>query len=356
MKRTLLLVCLLLIFLPAAGATAETNVLDEIAPYLLSLPPESAYLSAGAASDLAGRLTAAGVAVPEAFLGTDEPVAVYDFALAVCELAYGDYYDWPLEERNGFDLLMVEAGQLPYCFNLLPNADEISREEAFALAASAVKERYGLACDLEASDVSVSYVAVESGSAQGMWRFGIELPGGDSFAVHVRGGAVTACERIETLSGLEAEYTQLCEERGAFFTWPLQQKMDFANTLPAKLALARQRGETVLSEKDLLAISQYGFCLPGEGDIAQEAAYAAAADAVADAYGLPEGWDAAAERYYSFFVNEDAQRVWRVIFWKTGNDAYPSGVVDLYAGTGEVFRVEKNGTMPNEYIPYTDRM
>lgn len=106
----------------------------------------------------------------------------------------------------------------------------------------------------------MSYVAVESGSAQGMWRFGIELPGGDSFAVHVRGGAVTACERIETLSGLEAEYTQLCEERGAFFTWPLQQKMDFANTLPAKLALARQRGETVLSEKDLLAISQYGFC------------------------------------------------------------------------------------------------
>lgn len=84
------------------------------------------------------------MAVPEAFLGTDEPVAVYDFALAVCELAYGDYYDWPLEERNGFDLLMVEAGQLPYCFNLLPNADEISREEAFALAASAVKERYGL--------------------------------------------------------------------------------------------------------------------------------------------------------------------------------------------------------------------
>ena len=45
-----------------------------------------------------------------------------------------------------------------------------------------------------------------------------------------------------------------------------------------------------------------------------------------------------------------------MIFWKTGSASYPSGVGDLAALTGDIIRIDKNGTMPNEYIPWADRI
>lgn len=66
-------------------------------------------------------------------------------------------------------------------------------------------------------------------------------------------------------------------------------------------------------------------------------------------------WEAQSEVYYSFFFKPETGYTWRVIFWKTGSASYPSGVVDMDALTGAVQRVAKNGTMPNEYIPYPDR-
>ena len=72
-------------------------------------------------------------------------------------------------------------------------------------------------------------------------------------------------------------------------------------------------------------------------------------------YSLPEGWETQSEVYYSFFFKPETGYTWRVIFWKTGNASYPSGVVDMDALTGNVQRVAKTGTMPNEFMPYPDR-
>lgn len=95
--------------------------------------------------------------------------------------------------------------------------------------------------------------------------------------------------------------------------------------------------------------------MPTAECISQEDAYQIAVTATSQEYGLTEGWKAQSEVYYSFFFKPETGYTWRVIFWKTGNASFPSGVVDMDALTGNVQRVAKNGTMPNEFMPYPDR-
>lgn len=281
---------------------------------------------------------------------------LYEIILTICEQEYGSYYEWTLNQRYEFDSLMVSLGQLPYLVNLDPSSDILSQEEALDIALATIVERYGIAYKTSKYSASVSYTISESGSAQGMWRYGIEFTNGDLFTVHVLRGDVISCVQEQRMGSLEVEYTKLCEQRGAFFRWSLQEKMEFANSLPDKLRIAQINGETNMSYDELVAISRYGFSLPGNNDLQQDVIRSIALQAVQVKYHLPESWYVNAEIFYSFFSSKVGESIWRVIIWQTGNSTFPSGIVELNSESGEVLKIEKNGTTPNEFIPYLDRI
>ena len=285
-----------------------------------------------------------------------DTINLYDTILAICELEYGNYYEWPLNRRYEFDLLMVFLGQLPYPVNMDPSSDILTQEEALDIALAAIADRYGIVFDLDDFTAAVSYIASEGGSTQGMWRYGIEFANGDFFAVHVLHGNVISCVQEKRIGSLELEYNELCERRGAFFKWSLQEKMEYANSLPDKLSIAQTRGEINMSYDELVAISRYGFSLPDNEDLQQDEVRSIALRAVQTKYNLPENWYANAEIFYSFFSPRVGEKIWRVIIWQTGNDTFPSGIVELNSESGEVLKIERNGTTPNEFIPYLDRI
>lgn len=280
----------------------------------------------------------------------------YDVILNICEQEYGSYYGWTVFQRYRFDSLMVLLGQLPYCINLDPAQDDVDQSKALDIAISEITERYGDTYKSIDYDVSVSYCAYDAGSSQGMWRFGIEFSNGDAFSVHVLHGDVIHCAYEKRISSLETEYYDLCEKRGAFFKWSLHEKVEYANSLPDKLRIAQAKNETSMSYDELVAISQYGFCIPTDDSLREEEVRLIALEAVQAEYSLPADWHAHAEIYYSFFSTRNGDHVWRVIIWNTGDNIFPGGVVEMNSKTGEIIRLEKNGTQPHEYIPYLDRI
>ena len=281
---------------------------------------------------------------------------LYDTILAICEQEYGSYYGWTLSQRYQFDSLMVSLNQLSYSINLDPALDILEQEPALEVALAEIVERFGSVYETGEYTVAVSYTAVEGGSTQGMWRFGVEFANGDYFVVHVLQGDVVYCVPEKKIGSLEVEYNELCEQRGSFFKWTLEEKMEYANSLPDKLRIAQEKNEINRNYDELVAISQYGFSLPGDDDLSREEVTPIALRAVQAKYGLAEDWHINAELYYSFFSTQPGEYRWRVIIWKTGDDVFPSGIVELNSRSGEVLKIEKNGTLPNEYIPYLDRI
>lgn len=301
-------------------------------------------------SDLAGN----GYAVSDSEYGeTEYP---YDVALDILESILGDYYAWTVEEKHEFDQIMVECGELPYCHNLLPEEGEISQEEAQRLALMEIAGRFGVDQALleRASAISVSYYITNRSTCGGMWRFGIDLENQMRFEVEVTEGSVTRCQESPVIDDLEKEYGLLCDQRGAFFQWSLQEKMEFADSLPQKLARAKKQDTLLISDLELEAIAAYGFCLPTAGALSQEEATAAAASAMKEKLGITG--EGCTQIYYSFFYQRDLGYVWRVIFWNTGDAAYTSVIVDMQALTGNILSVKANGHTASEYIPYTERL
>ena len=289
-------------------------------------------------------------------IDNSDPNNFYDAILDACEQEYGSYYGWNVMQRYRFDSLMVRLGQLPYCINLDPTTDILNQEAALNMALTEIAERFGRAYDTSDYTVVASYTATQNGSTQGMWRFGVEIANEDFFVVHVLYGNVTYCVKEKKMGALDAEYNELCEERGAFFKWSLYEKMEFAESLPDKLRIAQEENERCMNYNELVAISQYGFGLPDADDIPQEKAKLIALQNVQAKYNLQDDWYVNAEVFYSFFSDKMGGSIWRVIIWKTGNDVFPSGLVELNSETGEVLKIEKNGTTPNEFIPYLDRI
>lgn len=299
-------------------------------------------------------LRSAGYAAPES-LAEEGPAFPYDFLLDLCEANGGSYQKWSIAERHAFDRLMVDIGQLSCCFNLLPGENEISGQAALSLASAAVMERFG-APSVQEGMTAVFYSRLDQQEPKGSWRFAFDVEGGTRYTVYVHDGRVTHCAQAPAVSELDAAYEALCEEKGAFFTWPLEDKVNYAASLPQKLTIARASGEEPRNAKDLNAIAQQGFCLPDAGAIRQEEAYRLAAEAVTEQYGLSDTWNQDGETYASYFRGKRKGDVWRVIFWKTGNPAFPGGVVELDAQTGEILRVEMSGTTPGTAIPYIERL
>lgn len=337
------------------GAIAEDVAFSIIQEELLRQDQTADTIEPEAARSLAAKLMDAGYPISLHNVNGNQPIYKYDFTRTLLQAAWGNAYDWSIEKKHQFDQLMVSLGQLPYCYNLLPGVSELPREKALQIAFSTIQTRYGVSdAELDAADVASAYVLSETGT--GMYRFSILTPSGASFSVHVLQGKIALCKKDIVTDDLEKEYTSLCEEKGAFFQWPLWDKMDFAATLPAKLEQANMSGTALMSRSELETIAAYGFCMPTDECITQENALQIAIRATADTYDLEDGWEQNAEIYYSFYYHKNRGYTWRVIFWKAGHPKYTSGIVNVNAVSGEVLRVEKNGAEPNDFIPYIDRL
>ena len=232
----------------------------------------------------------------------------------------------------------------------------IPQEDAQRIALGEIASRYALdPSQLDrVSSLSVSYVRAEGSASGGKWRFGVALQNQMSFGVEVTDGVVTRCEKYAAVDDLEEAYRLLCEQRGAFFKWSLEDKMAFADSLPEKLASAKERDTLLSSSVELEAIAAYGFCLPVAGALSQDEACAVASDAMAEAFGIAR--EDCAGVCYSFFRQEEEAYVWRVIFWDTGDAEHMIVVVDLRALTGEILTVRASGGTAGEAIPYIERL
>lgn len=351
MKKMLASVIALVLLIVVCGdASAENDILEELLNAAEQAEAADGFASVQKTMASFGYQASAD---EEAYL---DEMNAYDVILSICEQEYGSYYKWTVLQRYRFDSLMVLLGQLPSCINLNPAQDDIDQSEALDIAISEIAKRYGQAYQSIDYAVSVSYVAFDAGSTQGMWRFGIEYSNGDAFSVHVLHGDVIHCAYEKRISSLESEYNDLCEKRGAFFKWSLYEKVEYADSLPDKLRIAQAKNETLMCYDELVAISQYGFCIPTEDSLREEEVRLIAIEAVQAEYHLPAEWHAHAEIYDSFFSTRTGDYVWRVIIWNTGNDVFPSGAVEMNAKTGEIIWLEKNGTKPHESIPYLERI
>ena len=359
-----LIVCLMLGFtsLSSAEGTADSSTVSSNRIYAilstaLSDPTMHTELfSDNAYQSIVAQIEDESFILPDDVRNQSVPYT-YDASMRLLEVEWGPYHSWNIEQKHQFDLLMVSAKQIPYCFNLLPGDTELSQEAALGKALQAISERYGVTVDVTKTpnEVVFSYYLADAKTHKAMWRIGVTDQDA-AYTVHLLDGEVILCKQERMTSNLDLEYDTLCAEKGAFFTWNLEDKMHYAQSLPVKLAAAEKSGTHPMNENDLVAIANYGFCLPTAECISQDDAYQIAVTATSQEYGLPEGWEAQSEVYYSFFFKPETGYTWRVIFWKTGNASYPSGIVDLNALTGDILRIDKNGTMPNEYIPWAGRI
>lgn len=349
MSMILALVCL--VFFCTAYAE-ESEIFSIVRQHLLANEGDTSTLSRDKISAMIEDLAQNGYPVSESEYQDEE--STYEVTLDILESILGSYYDWSIEEKHAFDQLMVECGELSYCHNLLPGDGEISQEDALRIALSEISSRFNLDPSLldNPSAVYVSYYIADHSVCGGMWRFGVELQNQMSFGVEVTDGAVTRCEKYIVIDDLEEEYNSLCEQRGGFFKWSLQEKMEFADSLPTKLARAKEKDALLRSVVELEAIAAYGFCLPADEAISQEEALSLAAAAMEDEFHI-SNWN---ETYYSFFFQKDVGYVWRVILWGTEDEQYTSVVVDMQALTGELLSMKTNGRFANEYIPYVERL
>lgn len=349
----ILLLCVCILFLGTAHAQ-EHAAFSIVRQHLLEHVADASALSRAEIGGIIGDLARSGYAVPEEACG--EKANAYDVAMDILQAVLGSYYDWTIEERHGFDRMMVDCGELDRCYNLLPGDGEIAKEDAQRIALGEIASRYALdPSQLDrVSSLSVSYVRAEGSASGGKWRFGVALQDQMSFGVEVTDGVVTRCEKYAAVDDLEEAYRLLCEQRGAFFKWSLEDKMAFADSLPEKLASAKERDTLLSSSVELEAIAAYGFCLPVAGALSQDEACAVASDAMAEAFGIAR--EECAGVYYSFFRQEEEAYVWRVIFWDTGDAEHMIVVVDLRALTGEILTVRASGGTAGEAIPYIERL
>ena len=291
MRLASILICLVLgIHSPSSAedtasiSTATNDRIYAILSTVLSDPAtHTEFFSDNAYQSVVSQIEAEGFTLSDDF-SNQGTLYTYDASMSLLEVEWGPYHFWTIEQKHLFDQLMVSIGQLPYCFNLLPANGDISQEAALELAILEVNDQYGVAQeDLWATEQLIfSYYIADTDSPNGMWRINIQIAQGESFSVHVFNGRVIHCTQDQYISDLEKEYNSLCASKGAFFTWSLYDKMTFAQSLPEKLAQAERSNTLLMSETELRAIADYGFCLPTSDCIDQNAAYELARNAVTD--------------------------------------------------------------------------
>ena len=261
-----------------------------------------------------------------------------------------------VDGRYLLDAFMVDGGLMPHVYHVLPDGDEISRDAAWQLAEEALRTQFALsfAGTFRNIFVETHYFTPTGAKQDAFWLFHVMLENRAKYTIRVQGGEVTLCQRLEKEEALFEAYTKLCDERGAFFTWTLDEKWEYASGLPEAILAAYVEGQDLGRCGDLLAIARQGFSLPINGAMARADALEKARQAVVERFNVEDGWAAQAEVSYSLYRQGDAF-FWRVIFIKTGLKELPGAVVDMNGTDGQWIRVEKYDGTP-ESVPYVERL
>ena len=286
-------------------------------------------------------------------------IAKWDAAIQMFQQLYdpdNEEYMNSAEGKHQLDEFLLEGNMIPHVYHVIPEKNELPEDDARKHALNAICEKYNIHFGglLRNIQVDTHYFTPTGMNKDAMWLFHVTLENGDRYYVNVHNGQVTECERLDNWESLFESYDTLCSEKGAFFTWSIEEKAAYAAELPQRILSAYMEGQDMDKCADLLAIAGQGFCLPGDTDMTQKDALDKAMQAAEEKYGMPSGWADEAEVYYSFFRTEDGS-VWRVIFWKTGVGELPGAVVDMDAKSGEPFRVERYDGTPTS-IPYRERL
>ncbi len=367
MKRIRSFFCVLLVglFFVPNFSLAQNSTLDVFSMMedvlMKNHRSESQTWTAEEAIRVIETLETKGLSLPDQFVLDIESHAetnngtVYKYTLIqkVLEISLGSYRSWAIEDKYRFDLLQVNLGLLKECINVLPEKGELTEDEALLAAMNALAERtqfqQGMLCNYTVN--RFLNLMEEGGERIKVWRFGF-VPrdaNQDTFSVHIDvHGAVIAFEQLPLtteVASVDDYYLLATEEKGAFFTWTLQEKADFARSLRNLM-----KGQDVLPE--VRAIAETSFFMPPNEAISQEKAYEIALEATQHRFGLPNDWDADFNVYFSFFLDEEMRMVWRVIFWDNGIAGYSGGIVEMDATNGEVLTVEKNGNTVDTFITY----
>lgn len=261
-----------------------------------------------------------------------------------------------VEGRHLLDEFLMEGKLIPRIYHVIPSKDEMDREEAWNMALNEIKTEYNLnfAGLMRNMAVDIHYFSPTGKEKDAFWLFHARLENGDKYAIRVKDGQVDDCLRLEKEEALFEAYVKRCDEKGAFFTWPPEDKANYAKQLPDAILSAYMEGQDLSRCGDLLVIARQGFTLPANGVMGQAEALEKAKQAVESAFAPPDGWDHDATIYYSLYKLED-RMIWRVIFWKTGFQELPGAVVDMDSQTGRAFRAERYEGTP-ESIPYAERL
>ena len=366
------------VFLSSAGAIDMDNenaqsVAEQIILVLetddgLKASEENAVMTLQDAQRIMNAIRDAGITGLEAFEEATQAQSggslyTYEWIQDLLEVPLGSYYGWSIENKHRFDLLMVQLGQFDQCINLLPEEEgAISEEDALAIASSALADRFQVTpAILEEYTVNpfFSNMEVQTDVWQKRWRLGFEAPSGydSSYAVELNtDGNIVLCEcyNDRAIDGAERYYSRLLEEKGAFFTWSLEDKASFAKSFPTMFT--QQQIQESQYCQELLAILAMGFCLPTPEAISSAEALALAVTATQQRYQLDDGWADAFSVYFSFFQRADGTYVWRVIFWGSQLGDYQGGLAELDAATGTVLDIKKNRGTFDTSISVLDRL
>lgn len=245
------------------------------------------------------------------------------------EKGYTDF--WTLEERAELDQMLVDTGYWPAdrYINVLPSEEDLTAEEATALAKEAVAQKYGVSGEaLDERRLFMSFMK----SAQTeqpfyiiYWTYDTELtymmePNDFNVMVYSPSGDIGHCirsampETFRLPEGSLAEYEEAVREFiewGAFETLTNEEKAD----------VARRMREAGFGE----LLNGVIYTDPSTSDVTEADAIEAAQTALEEAYGLTEAMWSLFEVQTSH-VREAGKPVWHVDLghdWRVFYRPYP---------------------------------
>ena len=271
--------------------------------------------------------------------------------IAIIEAYYGPYPDWPTDRKNLAQFYLAWVGALEKTEDTRKLGSEeymnlLSDEELNALIDEVICGGLGLSPE----EINTQSLVESVWGKRETWTdrqaaFWAELQEKlariDGYDPEKREQRLRLMLDLEDLdTELEHDMRALSMEMFAqdyanFSSWPLEIKAMFTREFAPRIRQAIEEDtEYVYPGNAVLAVYDYG--LPGEGDLSEDAAHAAALDAAAEAFGKPR--DAFTLRYTFFDVTDADRPLWRVYLLSQGEEDYMRDEwrVQLDARTGEI--------------------
>ena len=280
--------------------------------------------------------------------------------MEICRQAFGGYYaTWTLEQQDWFDRQMVSIGFRSTYQSQLPDADNLTYEQAEAFAFAALKKQYG--ADLTPEDRSLYTLerwfdpADDEMASRAGWYFKLtpkDLMHGAytvSFDDADPEGSVSFSAEVPDWS---KPYSgeQLWDWMQKVYTWSQGDWPQSAWQTFHEMLLEAVPGKYLLTKPEMKAYQLTEYPDPDERDISEEAAIRAAREAGVNARAALDG---------VVLTEYEGHRYWMVSLlimqeWPAPIDEEAGWyVVGVDSATGLAGNVRKKGLGDNEAMMYT---